>query len=283
MDSNFWAIGKNISLNYWLHMAAQYSLLSKEEEIEIAQKIERGDESAREKLVLANLRLVISIASKYQGNNVSLEDLIQEGSIGLIKATQKYDYHRGFRFSTYATWWIWQHIVRAIDNNSRTIRLPSHIAVKTNKLKAICASLCQKLSREATVEELSLAANIPEDQINEIWAYNSRLLSFNWSIENEVDSALKAYQQATRIKGSKPYTLFIQRDFVEHLLNKLRPVERQIVTLRYGLEGEREHTLREIGEQLKISGERVRQIEKEIIIKLRRFYDKNGDFPYPVA
>ena len=94
---------------------------------------------------------------------------------------------------------------------------------------------------------------------------------------------MKAYQQATRIKGSKPYTLFIQRDFVEHLLNKLRPVERQIVTLRYGLEGEREHTLREIGEQLKISGERVRQIEKEIIIKLRRFYDKNGDFPYPVA
>jgi RNA polymerase primary sigma factor len=159
MDSNFWAIGKNISLNYWLHMAAQYSLLSKEEEIEIAQKIERGDESAREKLVLENLDLLYQLLQNIGDIMCLTEDFIQERSIGLSKATQEYDYHRGFRFSTYATWWIWRHIVRAINNNSR-------------------------------------------------------LLSFTWSIENEVDSALKAYQQATRIKGSKPCTLFIQRDFL---------------------------------------------------------------------
>ena len=176
------------ALSSWLRRVSHHGLLSREEEIELAKRIEQGDESARDELIQANLRLVVSVAAKYQGHNVPLEDLIQEGNIGLIRAVNKFDYRKGFKFSTYAIWWIRQAIMRTLDNCSRPIRLPSYIVAKVNKFDSTYANLCQDLQREPTVKELSKTLELTDKQVEELLVFNSEILSLELPLSTDRDT-----------------------------------------------------------------------------------------------
>ena len=267
------------ALSSWLREASHHELLSREEEIELAKRIEEADESARSELIQANLRLVISVALKYQGHNVPLEDLIQEGNIGLMKAVNKFDYRKGFKFSTYAIWWIRQAIMRTLDNCSRSIRLPSYIVAKVNKIDSTYANLSQDLQREPTVEELSKSLDFTDKQVEEILAFNSEILSLELPLTDERD----ANSLGDLIEDSEAnpevglISELIEQDLVDSLLGKLKTREREVLRMRFGLEDGEERTLLEIGEKLNVTRERIRQLESEAITRLQRLYDENGE------
>ena len=267
------------ALSNWLRQVSHHQLLSREEEIALAKRIEQADESARSELIQANLRLVVSVAAKYQGHNVPLEDLIQEGNIGLMRAVNKFDYRRGFKFSTYAIWWIRQAIMRMLDNCSRSIRLPSYIVAKVNKIDSTYANLSQDLQREPTVKELSESLELTDKQVEEILALNAETLSLELPLTDEKDANslgdLIEDSEANPELGS--ISELIEQDLVNSLLGKLKAREREVIRMRFGLEDGEERTLREIGEKLNVTRERIRQLETDAIRRLQRLYDENGE------
>jgi RNA polymerase primary sigma factor len=272
------------ALSSWLRQVAHHSLLTREEEIALAKRIENGDESACDELVQANMRLVVSVASKYQGRNVPLEDLIQEGNIGVMRAAKKFDYRKGFKFSTYAIWWIKQAIRRTLDNCSRSIRLPSYIVAKVNRFDSTYARLCQELQREPKIEELAEALELTESQVKEILALNSDTISMETPLSDEKTAATLGdlVEDTSANPEAGPIADMIEQDLVEQLLGKLSAREQQVLSMRYGLEGGNERTLREIGEKLNVTRERIRQLEIEAIHRLKRFYDEMGEFRHPM-
>ncbi len=257
--------------------------LSDEQKEKLTKRIgaaENEARSARDELVQANLRLVISIAVKYQGHNVPLEDLIQEGNIGLIKAASKFDYQKGFKFSTYAIWWIKQAIMRTLDNFSRSIRLPSYVVAKMNKFDAVYATLCQELQREPRRDEIADALDLTVKQVEEILTFNADTISMDLPLSDERSAATLGdlIEDPATSGEDGPIAEMINKDLTAQLLKSgLSEREQRVLKMRFGLEDGERKTLREIGVALKITRERVRQLEIEAINRLKGRYDEMGE------
>ena len=257
--------------------------LSDEEKGELTKRIgaaESEARSARDELVQANLRLVISIAVKYQGHNVPLEDLIQEGNIGLIKAASKFDYQKGFKFSTYAIWWIKQAIMRTLDNFSRSIRLPSYVVAKMNKFDAVYATLCQELQREPRRDEIADALDLTLKQVEEILTFNADTISMDLPLSDERSAATLGdlIEDPTTSGEDGPIAEMINQDLTAQFLKRLPEREQRVLKMRFGLEDGERKTLREIGVALEVTRERVRQLEIDAIKRLYDLYDEMGEF-----
>lgn len=267
------------ALTAWLRSVAGHRILTREEEVELAKQIEAGDMDARDELVEANLRLVISIAIKFQGSNVPLEDLIQEGNLGLIRAADKFDYRKGFKFSTYAIWWIKQAIMRALENFSRSIRLPSYIVTKMNKFDSVYAMLCQKLQREPTREEIAEALDVTVEQVDEILAFNADTMSMDMPLGRGRSSATLGdlIEDPSSGEDAGQIAEMINADLVAEFLSKLPEREQTVLKMRYGLEDGERKTLREIGDALDVTRERIRQLEICAIAQLRTLYNEMGE------
>ena len=257
--------------------------LSGEQKEKLTKRIgaaESEARSARDELVQANLRLVISIAVKYQGHNVPLEDLIQEGNIGLIKAASKFDYQKGFKFSTYAIWWIKQAIMRTLDNFSRSIRLPSYVVAKMNKFDAIYAALCQELQREPRRDEIADALDLTVKQVEEILTFNADTISMDLPLSDERSAATLGdlIEDPTTSGEDGPIAEMINKDLTAQFLKRLPEREQRVLKMRFGLEDGERKTLREIGVALEVTRERVRQLEIDAIKRLYDLYDEMGEF-----
>ena len=257
--------------------------LSDEKTEELSKRIraaEREARNARDELVQANLRLVISIAVKYQGHNVPLEDLIQEGNIGLIKAAGKFDYQKGFKFSTYAIWWIKQAIMRTLDNFSRSIRLPSYVVAKMNKFDAVYAALCQELQREPRRDEIAEALDLTVKQVEEILTFNADTISMDLPLSDERSAATLGDLIEDPITSGEdgPIAEMINKDLTAQFLKRLPEREQRVLKMRFGLEDGERKTLREIGVALEVTRERVRQLEIDAIKRLYDLYDEMGEF-----
>ena len=254
----------------YLKEIGKVPLLTSEEEIELAKKIELGDEAAKKKLAEANLRLVVSIAKRYVGRGMQLLDLIQEGNLGLIKAVEKFDYRKGYKFSTYATWWIRQAITRAIADQARTIRIPVHMVETINRLVRTQRQLVQKLGREATPEELAKELDMPVDRVREIMKISQDPVSLETPIGEEEDSHLGDFIQDDNVEvpaDAATYTLLHEQ--LMEVLSTLTEREQKVLRLRFGLDDGRPRTLEEVGRQFNVTRERIRQIEAKALRKLR--------------
>ena len=254
----------------YLKEIGKVPLLSPDEEIELAKKIELGDEAAKKKLAEANLRLVVSIAKRYVGRGMQLLDLIQEGNLGLIKAVEKFDYRKGYKFSTYATWWIRQAITRAIADQARTIRIPVHMVETINRLVRTQRQLVQKLGREATPEELARELDMPVDRVREIMKISQDPVSLETPIGEEEDSHLGDFIQDDNVEvpaDAATYTLLHEQ--LMEVLSTLTEREQKVLRLRFGLDAGRPRTLEEVGRQFNVTRERIRQIEAKALRKLR--------------
>ena len=256
--------------------------LSEKEKDKLTKRIgvaESEARRARDELVQANLRLVISIAVKYQGHNVPLEDLIQEGNIGLIKAASKFDYKKGFKFSTYAIWWIKQAIMRTLDNFSRSIRLPSYVVAKMNKFDAVYATLCQQLQREPRRDEIADALDLTVKQVEEILTFNADAISMDLPLSDERSAATLGdlIEDPTTSGEDGPIAEMINQDLTAQFLKKLPEREQRVLKMRFGLEDGERKTLREIGVALEVTRERVRQLEIDAIKRLYAHYDSMGE------
>ena len=254
----------------YLKEIGKVPLLSAEEEIELAKRMEEGDEEAKKKLAEANLRLVVSIAKRYVGRGMLFLDLIQEGNLGLIKAVEKFDYRKGYKFSTYATWWIRQAITRAIADQARTIRIPVHMVETINKLIRVSRQLLQELGREPTPEELAAEMNMPVERVREILKISQEPVSLETPIGEEEDSHLGDFIQDDNVPvpvDAAAYTLL--REQLEEVLNTLTEREKKVLSLRFGLEDGRGRTLEEVGREFNVTRERIRQIEAKALRKLR--------------
>ncbi len=254
----------------YLREIAHAPLLNHKQEIELAQRVEASDVEAVQTFVRSNLRLVVSIAKKYVGRGLSLLDLIQEGNLGLIRAVQKYDWRTGFRFSTYATWWIRQAITRAIADQSRTIRLPVHMGDAVSRFRGTVQELNQTLGRRPKVEEIATYMGVPPEKVEQIMSAAQRTLSLETPVGEEDEARLGdliADEGATSPEQAASEGLL--REDVEQVLKLLSDRERKVLRLRFGLENGHQHTLAEVGEEMGISRERVRQIEGQALHKLR--------------
>ena len=254
----------------YLKEIGKVPLLSPDEEIELAKKIELGDEAAKKKLAEANLRLVVSIAKRYVGRGMQLLDLNQEGNLGLIKAVEKFDYRKGYKFSTYATWWIRQAITRAIADQARTIRIPVHMVETINRLVRTQRQLVQKLGREATPEELAKELDMPVDRVREIMKISQDPVSLETPIGEEEDSHLGDFIQDDNVEvpaDAATYTLLHEQ--LMEVLSTLTEREQKVLRLRFGLDDGRPRTLEEVGRQFNVTRERIRQIEAKALRKLR--------------
>jgi RNA polymerase primary sigma factor len=253
------------SMSLFMHRAGRYPLLTAAEEVALAKRIERGDREAKERMINSNLRLVISIAKRYQGHDLPLLDLVQEGVIGLNRAVEKFDWRRGFKFSTYATWWIRQACQRAISNQSSTIRVPSHVDERRRKLARVRGELRARLDREPTRDELAEAANLSPQHVEEALDAAEAHVSLNQPVGSEDDGELgDLFDDPTAVDPSEEAVDSLRRLEVRHALGKLPHRERRVLELRFGLDGDPQ-PLETIGRELGISRERVRQVESEAL------------------
>ena len=254
----------------YLKEIGKVPLLSAEEEIELAKRMEEGDEQAKQKLAEANLRLVVSIAKRYVGRVMLFLDLIQEGNLGLIKAVEKFDYRKGYKFSTYATWWIRQAITRAIADQARTIRIPVHMVETINKLIRVSRQLLQELGREPSPEEIAAEMNMPVERVREILKISQEPVSLETPIGEEEDSHLGDFIQDDNVPVPADAAAFtLLKEQLEEVLGTLTEREQKVLTLRFGLEDGRARTLEEVGKEFNVTRERIRQIEAKALRKLR--------------
>ena len=267
---NFDGINIDDPVRMYLREIGKIPLLSFDEELELAKRVIDGDEEAKQKLAESNLRLVVSIAKKYVGRGMLFLDLIQEGNMGLIKAVEKFDYTKGYKFSTYATWWIRQAITRAIADQARTIRIPVHMVETINKLIRTSRHLLQQLGREPTPEEIAEEMEIPVEKVMEIQKIAQDPVSLETPIGEEDDSHLGDFIQdedSPAPQDSAAYTLL--KEQLEEVMNTLTPREAKVLKLRFGLEDGRARTLEEVGREFQVTRERIRQIEAKALRKLR--------------
>ncbi len=254
----------------YLKEIGKVPLLSAEEEIELAKRMEAGDEEAKQKLAEANLRLVVSIAKRYVGRGMLFLDLIQEGNLGLIKAVEKFDYRKGYKFSTYATWWIRQAITRAIADQARTIRIPVHMVETINKLVRVSRQLLQELGREPQPEEIAEVMDIPVERVREILKISQEPVSLETPIGEEEDSHLGDFIPDDNMPVPADAAAFtLLKEQLVEVLDTLTEREKKVLTLRFGLEDGRARTLEEVGKEFNVTRERIRQIEAKALRKLR--------------
>ena len=254
----------------YLKEIGKVPLLSAEEEIELAKRMELGDQEAKKRLAEANLRLVVSIAKRYVGRGMLFLDLIQEGNLGLIKAVEKFDYRKGYKFSTYATWWIRQAITRAIADQARTIRIPVHMVETINKLIRVSRQLLQELGREPTPEEIAAEMNMPVERVRGILKISQEPVSLETPIGEEEDSHLGDFIQDDNVPVPADAAAFtLLKEQLEEVLGTLTEREQKVLTLRFGLEDGRARTLEEVGREFNVTRERIRQIEAKALRKLR--------------
>ena len=258
------------ALQLFLNEAGRYALLTAAEEVELAKRVERGDKEAKDLMVNSNLRLVVSIAKKYQGHGLSLLDLIQEGIIGLIRAVEKFDWRRGFKFSTYATWWIRQAVQRGVANKSRTIRIPVHIVERETKISRAERDLTAKLGRPPTEEEVAKAAKLPLKQVREVRQAARAVTSLDKPIGSDGDSTFgDLFKDERSSELEEEVEVNLEQETLHRALEKLPDREREVLRLRYGLDGaEDPKSLEEIGRRLGLTRERVRQIEAAALERL---------------
>ena len=258
------------SVRMWLREVGRTHLLSLEEEIRLAKRIERGDQEAKAVLTQANLRLVVSIAKRYTLRGMSFPDLIQEGNIGLIRAVEKFDYRKGYKFSTYATWWIRQAITRAIADQGRTIRIPVHMVETINRLVKTSSHLLQTLGREATVDEIAVEMDLSVERVTEIIRIAPEPLSLETPIGEQEDSRLSDFLQDEDSKSpNDSATFMLLREKIDEALGALTARERDVLKMRFGLDDGYPHTLEEVGRHFQVTRERIRQIEAKALKKLR--------------
>ena len=263
-------IGLEDPVRMYLKEIGKVPLLSAEEEIEYAKRMEQGDEEAKKRLAEANLRLVVSIAKRYVGRGMQFLDLIQEGNLGLIKAVEKFDYKKGYKFSTYATWWIRQAITRAIADQARTIRIPVHMVETINKYVRVQRQLLQELGREPQPEEIAKHMNMPVDRVREIQKISLEPVSLETPIGEEEDSHLGDFIQDDNVPVPAEAAAFtLLREQLDEVLGTLTEREQKVLKLRFGLEDGRARTLEEVGKEFKVTRERIRQIEAKALRKLR--------------
>lgn len=254
----------------YLKEIGKVPLLTAEEEIELAKRMELGDQEAKKRLAEANLRLVVSIAKRYVGRGMLFLDLIQEGNLGLIKAVEKFDYRKGYKFSTYATWWIRQAITRAIADQARTIRIPVHMVETINKLIRVSRQLLQELGREPTPEEIAEEMDMPVERVREILKISQEPVSLETPIGEEEDSHLGDFIQDDNVPVPADAAAFtLLKEQLEEVLGTLTEREQKVLTLRFGLEDGRARTLEEVGKEFNVTRERIRQIEAKALRKLR--------------
>ncbi len=254
----------------YLKEIGKVPLLSAEEEIELAQRMEEGDEDAKKRLAEANLRLVVSIAKRYVGRGMLFLDLIQEGNLGLIKAVEKFDYRKGYKFSTYATWWIRQAITRAIADQARTIRIPVHMVETINKLIRVSRQLLQELGREPLPEEIAEEMNLPVERVREILKISQEPVSLETPIGEEEDSHLGDFIQDDNVPVPADAAAFtLLKEQLVEVLGTLTEREQKVLRLRFGLDDGRARTLEEVGKEFNVTRERIRQIEAKALRKLR--------------
>ena len=254
----------------YLKEIGKVSLLSADEEIELAKRMEKGDEAAKKRLAEANLRLVVSIAKRYVGRGMLFLDLIQEGNLGLIKAVEKFDYRKGYKFSTYATWWIRQAITRAIADQARTIRIPVHMVETINKLIRVSRQLLQELGREPTPEEIAEEMDMPVDRVREILKISQEPVSLETPIGEEEDSHLGDFIQDDNVPVPADAAAFtLLKEQLVEVLSTLTDREQIVLRLRFGLDDGRARTLEEVGKEFNVTRERIRQIEAKALRKLR--------------
>ena len=254
----------------YLKEIGKVPLLSADEEVELAKKMETGDLDARKRLAEANLRLVVSIAKRYVGRGMLFLDLIQEGNLGLIKAVEKFDYRKGYKFSTYATWWIRQAITRAIADQARTIRIPVHMVETINKLIRVQRQLLQELGREPYPEEIAKEMNLPVDRVREIQKISQEPVSLETPIGEEEDSHLGDFIRDDNVPVPAEAAAFtLLKEQLSEVLGTLTDRERKVLELRFGLDDGRARTLEEVGKEFNVTRERIRQIEAKALRKLR--------------
>jgi len=258
------------SIQIYLREIGKVALLKSDEEIALAKRSERNDAEAKAKLIKANLRLVVSIAKRFTGKSLSLLDLIQEGNIGLFRAVEKFDYRKGYKFSTYATWWIRQAITRALADQSRTIRIPVHMVETINRFKQVERQLIQDLGREPLPEEIASEMGEPLEKIHHIIKISQETISIETSVgEDEEDSTLEDFiEDVKTVSPDRMAALELLRDYVKDIIKDLTPREQKILEMRFGLTDGVSHTLEEVGREFDVTRERIRQIEAKALEKI---------------
>ncbi len=263
-------IGLDDPVKMYLKEIGRVPLLSSDEEVELARKMQEGDEAAKKRLSEANLRLVVSIAKRYVGRGMLFLDLIQEGNMGLLKAVEKFDYQKGFKFSTYATWWIRQSITRAIADQARTIRIPVHMVETINKLTRVSRMLLQEKGREPSPEEIAEAMEVPVERVREIQKIAQDPVSLETPIGEEEDSHLGDFIEDDKTQTPGDSVAFIMlKEQLLNVLDTLTPREEKVLRLRYGIDDGKPRTLEEVGKEFNVTRERIRQIEAKALRKLR--------------